>query len=160
MESLAAGTSDRHMPHAAFKRLCLLTVVGCLTFWAITNVFARLSVAAEYRRALSIHYVDGVLIGPLFGGVVVAGLVSFFLLRFFEALPTKNPILKSLTVSVSALGIAAVIVLLSVRGLGDGAFRTILIGTMLNIPRFLALGLVVGYLHARLYGSDVVKERG
>ena len=28
-----------------------------------------------------------------------------------------------------------------------------LIGIMLNIPRFLVLGIVVGYLYRRLYGS-------
>jgi hypothetical protein len=35
---------------------------------------------------------------------------------------------------------------------GDGLY-VFLIGATLNVPRFLFLGIVIGYLYKRLYGS-------
>jgi hypothetical protein len=124
---------------------------------AVTVCLSVLPLASEYRDALSIGYFAGVFIGPLFGGIAVAGLVAFLLLRFSEQLPTRNPLLKAMTLSIGALCIATVLTLLSVRGIGEGALRTFVIGTTLNVPRFLALGAVVGCLSRRLNGSNTVK---
>ena len=136
------------------KKLSVLTTAGCLAFMASTFVFSRLPVAHAFREALSIDYVSGVFIGPFLGGLGIAGSTSFLLLRFSRKLPTSAPILKSTLLSAGALSIATLVMLLSVNRIGDGAFHYFIVGTMLNVPRFLALGLVVGYLYRRLYGSD------
>jgi len=132
------------------KKLSVLTTAGCLAFMASTFVFSRLPVAHEFRQALSIDYLSGVFIGPFFGGLAISGLISFLLLRFFKKIPTNTPILKSTLLSVGALSIATLVMLMSVSGIADGAFHYFIVGTMLNVPRFLALGLVVGYLYGRL----------
>ena len=150
--------STEMMPLGILKELSLLTLAGCLAFLAATFVFSRLPVAHEYREALSIDYVSGVLIGPFFGGLAIAGLTSFFLLRFCKKLPTHAPILKSTLLSVGALLIATPVMLSSVSGVGAGALSYFMIGAMLNVPRFLALGIAVGYLYGRLHRSDAVEE--
>jgi len=77
------------------------------------------------------------------------------LLRFFDKIPTKNPILKSLILSIVALTIAIVMVQgassLLVR---SDALRYFLIGAALNVPRFLSLGVIIGYLYERLYAGQ------
>jgi hypothetical protein len=146
------------MPHGILKKFSVLTLAGCLAFLAATFVFSRLPIAHEYREALSIAYVFGVLIGPLFGGLAIAGLISFVLLRFFEKLPMNAPILISTLLSVGALLIATPVMLLSVSRIGDGALHYFMVGTMLNVPRYLALGIAVGYLYGRLHASDAVEE--
>jgi len=90
-------------------------------------------------------------------GLIIEFLVSYFLLRFFDKIPSKNPILKSEILSLVALVIALIV-------LGVAASRTIdalqilLIGAMLNVPRFLIPGIVVGYLYKKLYGSESLRQ--
>jgi hypothetical protein len=130
-----------------------LALAGGVAFWATTFATSLLPIAAEYRSALSIAYVPMVLVESLIGGLIVGLLVSFFLLRLYEALPTESPMLKAEILSVLAL------VLLTIVTWGAGslaepsdASRYFLIGTVLNLPRFLALGIAVGYFYKRLYG--------
>jgi hypothetical protein len=130
-----------------------LALAGGVAFWATTFATSLLPIAAEYRSALSIAYVPMVLVESLIGGLIVGLLVSFFLLRLYEALPTESPMLKAEILSVLAL------VLLTIVTWGAGslaepsdASRYFLIGTVLNVPRFLALGIAVGYFYKRLYG--------
>jgi hypothetical protein len=42
-----------------------------------------------------VSYISGAIVDPLFGGLIISCCVSYFLLRFFDKIPTKNPILKS-----------------------------------------------------------------
>ena len=107
---------------------------------------------AEFRAALSIPYVEGALVEPLLGGMIIACCVSYFLLRFFDKIPTKNPILKSVILSFVALGIVFILLGVAASRTSD-ALHVFLIGAMLNIPRFLFVGIVIGYLYKRLYGS-------
>jgi hypothetical protein len=65
------------------------------------------------------------------------------LLRFFEKIPTKNPILKALILSLVAV---VIIEVLSTFGNLSNAYVYLLVDTVMNIPRFLALGIVIGYL--------------
>ena len=77
--------------------------------------------------------------------------MSFFLVRFFDKIPTKNPILKSVILSVIALVIGSIL-LEAPASLGTSdALYYFLFGTMLNLPRFLFLGVAIGYLYRRLY---------
>jgi len=76
------------------------------------------------------------------------------LLRFFDKIPTKNPILKSVILSFIALVIAIILIPNppGFHGPGDALYY-FLIGVMFNVARFLFLGIVIGYLYKRLYGS-------
>ena len=135
-----------------YKNLLLLTVGGGLTFWVLTYPFSLLSIAAEFRAALSISYFQVVIIESLIGGMIISGILSYLMLRFFGKIPTKNPILKSVILSTIALIID--LVLISVAAIRtSNALNVVLIGAVLNLPRFLSLGIVIGYLYKRLYGS-------
>jgi len=122
-----------------------------VAFWAITIAFSLLPIAAEFRAALSISYIQVVLVESLLGGMIIGCCVSYFLLRFFDKIPTKNPILKSEILSLVALVIALIMVQVAASRLGPSdALHVFLIGAMLNVPRFLFLGIVIGYLYRRL----------
>ena len=130
-----------------------LALAGGVAFWATNFATSLLPIASEYRAALAISYLPMVLVESLVGGLIVGLLVSFFLLRLYEALPTESPMLKAEILSVVAL----VVVTIVTWGAGSlaepsDASRYFLIGTVLNLPRFLALGIAVGYFYKRLYG--------
>ena len=71
-------------------------------------------------------------------------------LRFFENIPTKNPILKALLLSFVAM---FMIEFLSTLVDPNNASVYLLIDTGMNVPRFLALGIVVGHLYEKLNGG-------
>jgi len=72
--------------------------------------------------------------------------VSFSLVRFYDRIPTKDPILKSILLSSLALVIVTII-------LGGPAsffatndvLRYFIIGTAFNLIRITALGIAIGY---------------
>ena len=134
-----------------YKKLLKLTIGGDLVFWATTIAFSLLPIAGEFRAEVSISYIQVVLVQSLIFGLIIECLVSYFLLRFFDKIPTKNPILKALILSFVAL---VIIEVLSTFGNLSNAYVYLLIDTGMNVPRVLALGIVVGYLYKRLYGSE------
>jgi hypothetical protein len=150
-EPLGRGNSQT-LP-GLYKHLPRLALAGGVAFWATNFATSLLPIAAEYRAALSISYLPMVLVESLVGGLIVGLLVSFFLLRLYEALPTESPMLKAEILSVVAL-VVLTIVTWGAGSLAEpsDASRYFLIGTVLNLPRFLALGIAVGYFYKRLYG--------
>ena len=134
-----------------YRSLFKLTIGGGAAFWATTFVFSLLPIAAEYRAALSISYLPMILIQSLIGGMIISFCLSFFLLRFFDKIPTRNPILKSTILSLVALFIASILVQVAAGRTSD-TLIVFLIGAVLNLPRFLALGIVIGYLYEKLNG--------
>ncbi len=135
------------------KNLFTLTIGGGVAFWAANYAISLTPIAAEYRADLSISYFP-MLLESLLGGLIIGFCVSYFLLRFFDKIPTKNPISKSVTLSFIVLIIVTILI-----G-GPSSFLTIsdvlryfLIGTIFNVLRILALGIVVGYLYKRLCES-------
>jgi len=136
-----------------WKKPAILVIAGGLAFWVANFAISRTPIAAEYRAALSISYFP-MLLESLLGGLIIGFCVSYFLLRFFDKIPTKDPILKSVILTFIVL----IIVTISIGGpssflaTGD-VLRYFLIGTIFNIIRILALGIVIGYLYKRLYGS-------
>jgi hypothetical protein len=135
-----------------YKKLFKLTIGGGVAFWATTIAFSLLPIAGEFRAEVSISYIQVVLVQSLIFGLFIEFCISYFLLRFFDKIPTKNPILKSEILSFVALVIA--LILLGVAAsMTSEALSVFLIGAMLNVPRFLIPGIVVGYLYKRLYGS-------
>jgi hypothetical protein len=147
METRATGRSKRQTSHEFYKKLFKLTIGGGLAFWVANFVISRTPIAAEYRAALSISYLP-MIIESLIGGLIIGFCVSYFLLRFFDKIPTKNPIFKSVILSFIVLIIVTILI-----G-GPSSFLTpsdplryFLIGTLFNILRILALGIVIGYLY-------------
>ena len=134
-------------------RTAILTIAGGAAFWLSNFAISRTPIAAEYRAALSISYYP-MLLEALIGGLIIAACVSYCLLRFFDRLPTKNPILKSVILSFIVL----VLVTLTIGGpssfLATGnILRYFLIGTVFNVIRFLALGIGVGYGYGKVSGG-------
>jgi NhaP-type Na+/H+ and K+/H+ antiporter len=138
-----------------WKNVFVLAVAGGLAFWLANFAISRTPIAAEYRAALSISYLP-MLVEALVGGLIIGFCVSYFLLRFFDKIPAKDPILKSMILSFIIL----IIVTISIGGpssfLATGnVLRYLLIGKIFNVIRILALGIGIGYLYRRLYkGSD------
>jgi hypothetical protein len=153
METRATGRSKRQTSNEFYKKLLKLTIGGGVEFWAITILFSLLPIAAEFRAALSISYIQVVLVESMLGGMIIACCVSYSLLRFFDKIPTKNPILKSVILGFVALGIVSILVGVAASRTSD-ALHVFLIGVTLNVPRFLFLGIAIGYLYKRLYGSE------
>jgi hypothetical protein len=56
-----------------------------------------------------------------------------------------------------ALGIVSMSVGVAASRTSD-ALRVFLIGEVLNVPRFLFVGIVIGYLYKRLYGSESLRQ--
>ena len=139
-----------------WRKIVVLGVVGGLAFWAITIAISLLPIAAEYRSAFSKANIQTVWVASLPAGLIIGCCVSYFLLRFFDKIPTKNPISKSVIISFIALVITTILNLVPHSFLGQrDVLHYFLIGIMLDAPRFLFLGIVIGYLYKRLHkGSD------
>ena len=133
------------------KKVFKLTIAGGLVFWATTIATSLLPIAAEYRAAYSNWSMQTVWIYSLLMGMIIGYGVSYFLLRYFDKIPSKNPILKSVMISFIALIIAVIVIdvpqsFFGMRNSFDALYY-FLIGVMFNIARFLLLGIVIGYLY-------------
>ncbi|MCC6189165.1 MAG: hypothetical protein IT318_09015 [Anaerolineales bacterium] len=135
------------------KRLYQLTIGGGLVFWATTIATSLLPIAAEYRASFLYRSwsIQTVWIGALPAGIIIGGCVSYFCLRWLDKDSTKKPIQVSLILSFLVLAMATILidVTRSLYGPAD-AWYYFLIGIMLNVPRFVLLGLAIGYLYRRL----------
>jgi hypothetical protein len=143
METQATGQSKAQASRGFAKQLLMLAAAGGAAFWIIDFGMAISPITAQYQAAFSISSLPLALVEALAGGLVIACCVSFILLRFFDRIPGKNPIHKALILGFSAMAIIEVL-----SALGNPAHATVylLLDTGMNIPRFVALGLVVGYL--------------
>ena len=134
------------------KKLFILTIRGGVVFWVTTIAISLLPIAAEYRSAFSKANIQTVWVASLPAGLIIGCCVSYSLLRFFDKIPTKNPILKSVIVSLIALVIMTILNLIPHSFLGQrDALHYFLIGILLDTPRFLFLGIVIGYLYKKLH---------
>ena len=122
-----------------------LTLVGGLAFW-VTNVAISLTpIAAAYRAAFSISYWP-MTAAALIGGLFIAGCVSGLLLTVRDRVPGVSPIL---TATLLGLGMLAVIEAFSIA-VDVGRLSIFhVIGAAINVLRFLALGVAVGWLAGR-----------
>ncbi len=136
-----------------WRNVLILAFAGGLAFWLANFTISLTPIAAEYRAALSISYFP-MLLEALLGGLVIGFCVSYFLLRFFDKIPTQDPISKTVLLTFIVL----IIVTISIGGpssfLATGnVLRYFLIGTIFNVIRILALGIGIGYLYRWLNGS-------
>ena len=157
METPATDRTKQQKSHEFSKKLIKLTVAGGAAFWVVDFAIILSPVSAEYMAAFSISSLPLALVEALVGGLIIACFASYFLLRFFEKIPTKNPILKS--VILSFVPYVMVLILLGVAAsLTSDALHIFLIGAGMNVLRFLFVGVVIGYLYKRLYRSEVAKK--
>jgi hypothetical protein len=153
------GTSIRAnqpRPRETFKKTLKLGVAGGLAFWVVNFATSLLPISAEYRTELSISYALMVLVESLVGGLIIGCCVGYALLQLSDRIPARTPILKSLTLSLIALVLIQAFA--TVLDLGYPPFY-ILLGAGLNLPRFLALGLVIGVAYDRLSDRVPVDSR-
>jgi hypothetical protein len=132
-----------------WRKIVVLAVAGGLTFWAISIATSLVPITVDYRAAR--WSAETVWVGSLPAGMIIGFLLSFVLVRFFDKIPTKNPILKSVILSIVALVIGSILLEAPASFGTSDALYYFLFGTILNVPRFLFVGVVVGYLYKRLY---------
>jgi uncharacterized membrane-anchored protein len=150
METQVTCQSKAQASHEFSKKLLTLMVAGGAAFWVIDFVISVSPIAAEYKAAFSISSLPVALAEALVGGMMIALFVSFFLLRFYDRIPGKKPIFKALILSLFVMVMIEVF-----SALGNPAHASIylLLDTRMNAPRFLALGLVIGYLFEKQKGK-------
>ena len=158
METPTTGQSKRQTSDKFYKKLFKLTIVGGVVFWAVTFAFSLLPIAAVFRAALSISYVQVVIYDTLLAGIIISGCISFLLLRFFDKIPTKNPIVKAVILSFVPYVIVLILLGAATSLLEGNGLYIFLIGVTVNLPRFLFLGIVIGYIYKRLYGSESLRQ--
>ncbi len=135
-----------------WRNVFVLAVAGGLAFWVATIAISLLPVAAEYRSAFSKANIQTVWVASLPAGLIIGCCVSYSLLRFFDKILTKDPILKSVIISLIALVIMTILNLVPQSFLGQrDVLHYFLIGILLDAPRFLFLGIGIGYLYGRLH---------
>jgi hypothetical protein len=154
---MAHHKEQARTPHAGSiifsAKLFKLTIGGGLAFWVTTVATSLLPIAAEYRAASSNWSVQTVWVASFFVGMVLAGCVSYSLLRSLTKTPTKDPLMESVNLSLVALVIAVVLIDVPASMQVPGsALHYFLIGLVFNAARFLVLGLAIGYPCRRLYG--------
>jgi hypothetical protein len=150
MQTRVTGQSKAQASREFSKKLLMVAATGGAAFWITDFVIAVSPISSAYQAAFSISSLPVALVEALAGGLVIAGCVSFVLLRFFDRIPGKNPIHKALILSFSAM---AIIEVLSALGNPAHASIYLLLDTGMNAPRFLALGLVIGYLFDKQKGT-------
>lgn len=135
------------------EKLYNLTIGGGVAFWVVNFAISRTPFAAEYRAALSISYFP-MLLESLLGGLMIGFCVSYFLVCFLDKIPTSDPILKSVILTFIVLVLVTILIggPSSYLATGD-VLRYFIIGTIFNVLRFLALGIVIGYLYNKLNGG-------
>ena len=133
------------------RRGPILAIGGALGFWVANFAISLTSIAAEYRAALSISYVP-MLLEALLGGLVIGSCATYCLLRFHDRIPPRTAIRKSVTLSLVAVVVVTVLIEVPAKAFAatTDPLRYLLIGTLFNGLRILALGLVIGYLFERL----------
>jgi len=135
------------------KKVLAPTLVGGFAFWLANFAISRTGIAAEYREAMSISYYP-MLLEALIGGLVIGLWVSFFLMLFYDRIPGKNPIVKSVLLS------SIVLVIVTITLGGPSSFfatsnvtRYFIIGTVFNLIRITALGIAIGFVCKRVKRS-------
>jgi hypothetical protein len=137
-----------------WKMAFVLALAGGLAFWLANFAISRTAIAAEYRAAMSISY-NPMLLESLIGGLIIGFWVGYPLLRFFDRIPVKDPILKSVILSLFVLVIITILIgNPSVYYTTGNVLRYFIIGTVFNMIRILALGIAIGYVCKRQYKGN------
>jgi hypothetical protein len=146
MRTRVTGQTKAQVSQEFLKRLLTLAAAGGAAFWITDFAIAVSPITAQYQAAFSISSLPVALVEACAGGLVIGFCISYFLLRFFDRIPGKNPIHKALILSFSAM---AIIEALSALANPAHASIYLLLDTGMNLPRFLALGWMIGYVFDR-----------
>jgi NhaP-type Na+/H+ and K+/H+ antiporter len=130
-----------------WRKALILAIAGGAAFWAANLAISLTPIAAEYRAALSISYFP-MLLEALAGGLIIGFCISYLLLRYFDKIPTVSPIFKSVILTFAVLCIIEAFSIF-VNLNNASVYLFLLIGAGMNVPRFLALGIVIGYIYKR-----------
>jgi hypothetical protein len=146
MQIGVTGQTKAQASREFLKKLLMLAATGGAAFWITDFVIAVSPITAQYQAAFSISSLPVALTEASVGGLLIALCVSNFLLCFVDRIPGNNPVYKALILSFSAMAIIEVL-----SALVNPAHATIylLLDTAMNLPRFLALGLVIGCVFER-----------
>jgi hypothetical protein len=135
-----------------WENILALTMAGGLAFWLANFAISLTPIAAEYRSVMAISYYP-MLLAALIGGLLIGLCVSYFLLRFHGRIPGKDPIIKSGILTFFALILATILIGGPSSYLAtDDVLRYFIIGTVINVLRFLALGISIGLLYNKIEG--------
>jgi hypothetical protein len=150
VETELTGPRETQAAHVSAKELVFLAAAGTAAFWMMDFAMAVSPVAAEYKAAFSISSLPVALAEAFVGGMWISFCVSLLLCRFYERIPGREAVLKSLALSFLAM---AAIELLSTLADPGQASVYLSTDTWMNTPRFLALGTVIGHLYGRHKGG-------
>ena len=128
---------------AAYKSSYKLAIVGAIAFW-LAAAATRLVVPDTFGFTPTPLFSAGI----LFRSVVVGLSVSYYLVLYFDKIPSKSPILKSVILSIIALVIFGGITTLFYF---DEALNFILEYFLYNVAAFAASGVVIGLVYQKLY---------
>jgi hypothetical protein len=138
--------AEKQRSYEAYQRPWKLTLAGGGAFWLTTFGTSLTPFGAEFRAVSSTAYAV-VIVGALLAGLFLGYCVSYCMLFYFDRIPAKNSILKSLILSFTVLIIIQTLATLLHH---SNTVDYFVISTVTNIPRFLSLGIFVGYLYGRL----------
>ena len=135
-----------------------LTLAGAAAFWAANLIISLTPSAAAYRSALSIEYVP-MLVEAAVGGLVLAGLCSLIMLRLGDRVPGSGRLHQALVLAACALALVTVVVEVPAKfgARIDDPGRWLLVATVINAIRILALGVTIGLL-ARAQGAGTDRD--
>ncbi len=134
-----------------WRSASLLSLAGGAAFWVANFAISLTPIAADYRAGLDISYLP-MLVQALVGGLILGFGVSYCLLRYYERIPARSAVRKSLLLGVIALVAVTVLVEVPAKYFTEtaDATRYFLIGLLFNAVRILALAVVIGYLFPRV----------
>lgn len=143
MQTRVTGQIKAQVSREFLKKVLVVAIAGGAAFWITDFIITLSPIGAQYQAAFSISSLPVALVEALVGGLVIGFCISYFLHRFFDRIPGKNPIHKALILSFSAM---AIIEILSAIGNPALAFVYLVLDTGMNIPRILALGWTIGFV--------------
>lgn len=120
-------------------------VTGAAAFWLANLAISATAMASDYRHALSIRYVP-MLVEAGVGGLVLAGVLTFVLLRHPSRIPGPSALTKALLLGAGTLVILTIGVETPSKltsGVDDPA-HWLLVATVINLLRILVLAATVG----------------
>lgn len=145
VESSSAGTGSATTAGSARIGWLRPAMAGAVAFWSANLVISLTPIAAAYRSAMSIAHVP-MLVEAAIGGLLLASAVALVLARYPRRLPGTGPLSRALWISAAALVLLTVLVEVPSKlrsGVSDPG-HWLLVATVFNVVRVLALGLAVG----------------
>ncbi len=147
METHASAQSTLPAAHGIGQGLWRLTLAGGAAFWIIDFGMAVSPIAAEYKAAFSISSLPVALVEALVGGLIIACCTSYFLIRFYKRIPGKRTLVKAMILSLAAM---LLVETLSTLADPSRAFTCMVIDTAMNLPRFIAMGIAIGFRYTQI----------